>query len=54
VITFVVIATANHFWIDGFLGAAVAAVSAASAWSLFARARPEAWAWNTQPGTALP
>jgi hypothetical protein len=53
-VTFVVIATANHFWIDGFLGAAVAAVSATTAWSLFARARPEAWAWNTQAGTALP
>jgi hypothetical protein len=53
-VTFVVIATANHFWIDGFLGAAVAAVSAACAWSLFARARPEAWAWNTHAGTALP
>ena len=53
-VTFVVVATANHFWIDGFLGAAVAAVSATTAWSLFARARPEAWAWNAQPGTALP
>jgi len=53
VVTFVVIATANHFWIDGFLGAAVAAVSAVSAWSLFARARPDAWSWNAQPGTAL-
>jgi PAP2 superfamily len=54
IVTFVVIATANHYWIDGFLGAAVAAVSAATALSLFARARPEAWAWNTQAGTALP
>jgi PAP2 superfamily protein len=54
IVTFVVIATANHYWVDGFLGAAVAAVSAATAWSLFARARPEAWAWNTQAGTAMP
>jgi membrane-associated phospholipid phosphatase len=53
-VTFVVIATANHYWIDGFLGAAVAAVSAACAWTLFARARPEVWAWNGQAGTALP
>src|SRR5436190_6289948 len=53
-VTFVVIATANHYWIDGFLGAAVAAVSAACAWMLFARARPEVWAWNGQAGTALP
>ena len=30
-VTFVVIATANHWWLDGFLGAAVAAVSAAAA-----------------------
>ena len=31
VVTFVVIATANHWWLDGFLGAAVAAVSAVAA-----------------------
>jgi len=54
VITFVVVATANHFWIDGFLGAAVAAVSAAAAWGLFAKARPEVWAWNARTGHALP
>src|SRR5919205_624904 len=47
-ITFVVIATANHWWIDGFLGATVAAVSAVAARELFARARPEVWAWNPQ------
>ena len=54
VVTFVVIATANHWWIDGFLGATVAAVSAVAARELFARARPEVWAWNPQAGTALP
>ena len=54
VVTFVVIATANHWWIDGFLGAAVALVSAVCARELFARARPEVWAWNPQAGTALP
>jgi PAP2 superfamily protein len=53
-VTFVVIATANHWWIDGFLGAAVALVSAVCAHTLFARARPGVWAWNPQPGTALP
>jgi len=53
-VTFVVIATANHWWIDGFLGAAVALVSAVCARELFARARPEVWAWNPQAGTALP
>ena len=28
VVTFVVVATANHWWLDAFLGAAVAAVAA--------------------------
>jgi hypothetical protein len=54
VVTFVVIATANHWWIDGFLGATVAAVSAVAARELFARARPEVWAWNPQARAALP
>jgi membrane-associated phospholipid phosphatase len=58
VVTFVVIATANHWWFDAFLGAAVAAVSALCAQSLFARARPEVWSWNPaarpQPEPALP
>jgi hypothetical protein len=53
-VTFVVIATANHWWIDGFLGATVAAVSAVAARELFARARPEVWAWNPEPRAALP
>jgi membrane-associated phospholipid phosphatase len=53
-ITFVVIATANHWWIDGFLGATVAAVSAAAAHGVFARARPEVWAWNARSSPALP
>ena len=48
-VTFVVIATANHWWFDAFLGAAVAAVSAVAAHGLFARARPEVWAWNAAP-----
>src|SRR5919108_3428533 len=50
VVTFVVIATANHWWLDGFLGAVVAAVSAFSAHALFARARPEVWAWDARQG----
>jgi membrane-associated phospholipid phosphatase len=53
-VTFVVIATANHWWIDAFLGASVAAVSAFSAHALFARARPHVWAWDAQPRAALP
>ena len=46
VVTFVVIATANHWWFDAYLGAATAAVSALAAQALLARARPDAWAWN--------
>jgi hypothetical protein len=49
VVTFVVVATANHWWLDGFLGAAVALVAAVCAHGLFARARPEVWAWNVPP-----
>jgi hypothetical protein len=46
-ITFVVMVTANHFWIDAALGVLVAATSAYVAREVFARARPEAWAWAT-------
>jgi membrane-associated phospholipid phosphatase len=46
VVTFVVIATANHWWFDAALGALTAAASAWAAWALFARARPDAWAWQ--------
>ena len=44
VVTFVVVATANHWWFDAFTGALVAAVSAVAALG-FARWRPTAWAW---------
>jgi hypothetical protein len=44
-ITFVVLVTANHFWIDAALGVLVAGFSAAMAREVLARARPEAWAW---------
>jgi membrane-associated phospholipid phosphatase len=58
VVSFVVVVTANHWWLDGFLGALVAAVSAVCAHGVFARARPEVWAWNaaprTQPAPSLP
>jgi membrane-associated phospholipid phosphatase len=43
-ITFVVIVTANHFWLDAAGGALVAALSAYASAAL-ARARPDAWAW---------
>jgi membrane-associated phospholipid phosphatase len=54
VVTFVVIATANHWWIDGFLGAVVAAVSAVAAHGVLARARPDVWAFTPQTAGALP
>jgi membrane-associated phospholipid phosphatase len=43
-VTFVVVATGNHWWFDAAAGAAVAAVSALAAVG-FARTRPAAWAW---------
>src|ERR687894_1972660 len=43
-VTFVVMVTANHFWMDAALGALVALASASAASYAFARARPEAWA----------
>jgi hypothetical protein len=52
VVTFVVMVTANHFWLDAALGALVAAVSAYAASAAFARARPEAWAWRTAAAKA--
>jgi hypothetical protein len=51
-VTFVVIATGNHWWFDAFLGAVTAGLSALVAQTLFARARPEAWAWDPRPGPA--
>ena len=42
--TFVIVATANHFLADAFLGALTAGASAFSARWL-ARARPAAWAF---------
>jgi hypothetical protein len=52
VVTFVVIATGNHWVFDAIAGGAVAGVSAIAAQTLFARARPQAWAW--EPGLAAP
>jgi hypothetical protein len=52
VVAFVVLATANHWWLDAFLGAATAAVSALAAHGVFARARPDAWAWRPAPRPA--
>ncbi len=46
-IAWVVIVTANHYWIDVALGWMVAATAALVASRLLARARPHAWAWRT-------
>jgi membrane-associated phospholipid phosphatase len=46
VVTFVVVSTANHWWLDAFLGALTAAVAALAAQGVFARARPDVWAWH--------
>ncbi len=53
VVTFVVVVTANHFWLDAALGAMVAAASATAASCALARARPEAWAWRTRRAEAV-
>jgi membrane-associated phospholipid phosphatase len=45
-VTFVVIVTANHWWFDAFLGAVTAGVAALAAQGVFARARPDVWAWE--------
>jgi hypothetical protein len=46
VVTFVVVATANHWWLDALLGAIAAAASLWAAKAL-GRARPAAWAWES-------
>jgi hypothetical protein len=45
-ITFVVVATANHYLTDAVLGALTAGAAAMIAKRLLARARPEAWAFG--------
>jgi membrane-associated phospholipid phosphatase len=46
-VTFVVVATANHFLVDVVLGALTAAIAAALAQRPLARARPELWAFRS-------
>jgi hypothetical protein len=46
-VTFTVIVTANHFWVDAALGAIVAAASYVVASRGLARARPQAWSWRS-------
>jgi hypothetical protein len=45
-IAWVVIVTANHYWVDWALGWLVALASALIASQLVARVRPEAWSWR--------
>jgi hypothetical protein len=53
-ITFVVVATGNHYFTDVFLGALTAGVAALTAKQLLARARPEVWAFRpTRSGKTL-
>jgi hypothetical protein len=46
-ITWVVIVTANHYWVDAALGWLVALSAFAIAHGALARARPEQWAWRS-------
>jgi hypothetical protein len=46
----VVVVTANHFWVDGAAGLLVAALSALTARQVLARVRPAVWSWR--PATA--
>jgi membrane-associated phospholipid phosphatase len=48
-IVFVVVVTGNHYFTDVALGALTAALSAALAKQLFARARPDVWAFARVP-----
>jgi membrane-associated phospholipid phosphatase len=51
-VTFVVVATANHYFTDVFLGALTAVIAAFLAHRLLARARPEAWAFSPVTASA--
>jgi hypothetical protein len=42
----VVVVTANHFWVDGAFGLLVAAIAAATAATILARARPAVWSFR--------
>jgi membrane-associated phospholipid phosphatase len=46
VVSLVVVVTANHWVLDAVAGVAVAAVAALAAQTVFARVRPQAWAWS--------
>lgn len=52
IVLWVVVVTANHYWVDAAIGALVAAVAALVAQRLLARARPKAWSFTPAPGQA--
>lgn len=53
VVTFVVVVTANHFWLDAVLGALVAGISAWGASYALGRIGPDAWTWRERRSEAL-
>jgi hypothetical protein len=48
-VLFLVVVTANHFWVDGLAGAVVAAAAALVARGPLAKLRPQVWAWRVSP-----
>jgi hypothetical protein len=52
VVTFTVVATANHWWLDAVLGALTAGASAWAAKAVLQRARPGAWSFRDAPTQA--
>jgi membrane-associated phospholipid phosphatase len=54
VVAMVVVVTANHWVFDAATGALSAAVAAVVAQTVFARVRPQAWAWEPEPALAAP
>jgi hypothetical protein len=51
-VLFVIVVTANHFWLDAAAGAAVAGAAAVVAHRLLAPVRPGSWSWR--PATGAP
>lgn len=47
-VAWVVVVTANHYWVDWALGWMVAIAAALIAQRLLARVRPEAWSWQAR------
>jgi hypothetical protein len=48
-VLFVVVVTANHFWLDAAAGAAVAGLAALIAHRLLAALGPGSWSWRPAP-----